>query len=81
MHQGSDDITDLTDSAPNENRNGELISGGGWTLWKNVVVIQKERDYSHLWQICDKDQNKAKKSLVEKLLKSSNDQCKLFEGM
>lgn len=43
------------------------------------MVIQKETDHFQLWQTCEENQNKAKNPLVERALKNSNKECKLFE--
>lgn len=57
----------------------ELTAGGGWTLWRNAMVVQKKRGYFQVWQICDGNQNKAKHWLLEKALKSSRGQKNLYE--
>ena len=39
--KAQDNIIDLTHRAQSENKNEELPAGGGWTLWRNGMVVQK----------------------------------------
>lgn len=80
VHQTEDNKIDFIYGVQNETEKEELTAAGGWTLWRNAVVVQKERDYFQVWQICD-NQNKAKHSWVEKALKSSHRQWNLFEEL
>ena len=81
VHQTNDNKIDFIYRAQSDTEKGELTAAGGWTLWRNAVVVQKERDYFQVGQICDENQNKAKHSWVEKALKSSHRQWNLFEEL